>query len=129
MNTIILIQLEWYYGMFKDYLIKLDEDICQFNVWLPHRKLHIGYLNYWNKEQYIEIADVRLKPDYRQQGIGSELIKRVIILANDKNYSRIQLETSSTDFPVHRFYKKHGFKLVESKESSAYFVLNMESIR
>jgi ribosomal protein S18 acetylase RimI-like enzyme len=109
------------------FIITLDEEEDRFDVWTEAQpKLHVGYLNYWLKDQYLEIADVLLEPDYRQKGIGSDLMRLVIKLAKNKKCKSVRLGTQADDFPVHRFYKKHGFKLSGIKDGEVLFILVLE---
>jgi ribosomal-protein-alanine N-acetyltransferase len=112
--------------MAQSFTIILDEEIDRFDVWVVKPKKHVGYLNYWLKDQYIEIADVLLDSEYRQKGLGSELINRVIGLAKNKKCKSVRLGTQVDDFPVHSFYQKHGFKIVGVKDGNASFILVLE---
>lgn len=111
--------------MNSDYLIELDEEIRRFNVFTNNRKNHVGYLNYAIEKDTAEIQDVILNEQYRQFGIGSELVKRVIKIAKVKGCKSIKLLTQIDDSPVHNFYKKHGFRLTKrcTERGCAYFEL------
>ncbi|ABO24599.1 N-acetyltransferase [Shewanella loihica] len=106
-----------------DYQIELDEELDKFNVWCSNKQENIGYLNYWLRDDYLEIADLLLDEDHRQLGIGSELIKLTIELAKSKELKKVILSTAANDIPVHNFYRKNGFKFVIEKPSGAVFEL------
>ena len=112
--------------MVQEFIFRLDEDIERFTVYTNNKKGHIGYLNYYLREQSLKIADVLLDAEYRQQGIGSELITRVISLAKENKCKSICLGTAEKDIPVHGFYRKHGFHLTGIKDGGASFLLELE---
>jgi len=111
--------------MTHSFVFNLDEETERFDVWTINKEDHVGYLNYWVREHDIEICDVLLNSEYRQNGIGSELISRVIKLAKNKKCKSVFLGTQASDLPVHKFYKKHGFKLIGIKNGNASFKLNL----
>jgi GNAT superfamily N-acetyltransferase len=111
--------------MVQSFVFNLDEEVERFDVWTENKVDHVGYLNYRVYEEYIEICDVLLNSEYRQKGIGSELINRVIKIAKDKKCKSVCLGTQADDFPVHKFYSKHGFELIDVKNGNASFVLTL----
>lgn len=112
--------------MDQKFTFNLDEDTDRFTVYTSNKKGYVGYLNYWLKNQSLEIADVFIDSEYRQKGIGSELINRVISLAIIKKCKNICLGTAEKDLPVHGFYRKHGFNLTGIKDGGASFLLELE---
>ena len=57
-------------------------------------------------------------PDYRQQGIGTELLKRTVDEARSQGYKRITLHATDMGRAL---YEKYGFK-----DSPGYMILNIE---
>ena len=112
--------------MVEDFIFILDEEIERFTVYKNNQKTKVGYLNYYLINQSLEIADLLLNVQFRQQGIGSELIKKVVFLAKDNKCKSICLDTAEKDFPVHDFYRKQGFYLTDIKEGVATFLLELE---
>lgn len=112
--------------MVQEFIFKLDEEIERFTVYTNNKKGHIGYLNYYLRNHSLEIADVLLDAEFRQHGIGSELIKRVISLAKSNKCKSICLGTGEKDLLVHGFYRKHGFHLTGIKNGGATFLLELE---
>ena len=49
-------------------------------------------------------------PEYRKQGIGTELLKRTVEEAKNRGYKRITLNATDMGKPL---YEKHGFKDVK----------------
>ncbi|MDA3899926.1 MAG: GNAT family N-acetyltransferase [Spirochaetes bacterium] len=55
------------------------------------------------------IEDVVVSSEYRGHGIGSELMKELVKIAKEKNYSRLQLAVDNNNTKAQHFYKKHGW--------------------
>ena len=55
------------------------------------------------------LAGVFVAPDYRRQGIGIELVRRVVQDASALGVRRLYLYTPG----VERFYSRHGWSVVE----------------
>lgn len=64
--------------------------------------------SHYDNKPVIEIIDLYVKPEYRNNGYGSELINFI----KEKFNSRIEL-SCYYDAPSNNFYKKLGFKPVE----------------
>jgi GNAT superfamily N-acetyltransferase len=70
----------------------------------------IGYLNWIVDDNKLEIADLLIhKKKHRQIGIGSMLIKELLELASENGIEKVWGITQWDDYPVHDFYRKHGF--------------------
>ena len=61
-------------------------------------------------EKYVELASIGVAPEAKEQGIGSELISRLVEDTDFDRYAYITLETdaSNNDGAIH-FYEKNGF--------------------
>ena len=57
-------------------------------------------------------------PEYRKQGIGTELLKMIVDEAKNRGYARITLHATDVGRPL---YEKYGFK-----DSPGYMVLNVD---
>ena len=64
-------------------------------------------LQKWNRSA--EIIDVFIHPDFRKQGIGTKLIKKLIQLAK-KSKIRVLIAEAPSKNPVFFLYKKCGFR-------------------
>lgn len=58
-----------------------------------------------------ELKSMRTNPDFRGQGIASQLLRHALANARGRKVARISLETGSMEFfvPARALYKKHGF--------------------
>ena len=57
---------------------------------------------------------------YRGKGIGSELLKTVIMHSWDAGLKRIELEVFTTNTVAVNLYKKNGFELEGTKRNARY---------
>ena len=72
------------------------------------------------------IEDIYVRPRFRGKGIGKKLLKKVIELAAEKNYGRVEWSVLNWNEPAIEFYKNIGavsmddwklFRLTEEKIS------------
>ena len=73
----------------------------------------MAYLNWTIREENeysVEIVDLLIHDSCdRQKGIGSLLIQKLIEVMLKKGLFEIWGHTQFDDYPVHYFYRKHGF--------------------
>jgi ribosomal protein S18 acetylase RimI-like enzyme len=67
----------------------------------------------YRKSKYFEINDMCVLPEYRSQGIGSQLIKRVEQLAKEQGYQRFFVGSYAQNSKAIAFYQKNGFEVVD----------------
>jgi GNAT superfamily N-acetyltransferase len=58
----------------------------------------------------ILLEDLIVDRNFRDQGLGSELLKYAIDYAKQKNFLRITLLTDRISEPSLTFFEKHGFQ-------------------
>lgn len=79
-----------------------DLEIARAYLYVMRNDLH--------DEPFGLLEDVYVDENYRGQGVGSELVKKVIEMAKEKNCYKI-IATSRTSRPkVHELYKRLGFE-------------------
>lgn len=60
---------------------------------------------------YLEIENIYVKPDFRNRRIGSQLVERLLNIAEQNGIQRLIVSTVSKEMDkVLRFYQSHGFK-------------------
>ena len=80
--------------------------------------MFLSRLNQNSLEMYI--PELIIDKEYRNLGIGRQLINSCIVLAKNKKCHRIRLESANHRIDSHLFYKRMGF------EKSAFsFTLNL----
>ena len=63
-----------------------------------------------NNTKTAELCRVYVYPEYRGQGIGRQLIKTMVDLAESKGYERIVLESHTALIDALRLYRRLGFR-------------------
>ena len=76
----------------------------------------IGYTTYFyayftwvGKSLYMD--DLYVKPEYRGQGLGTQLINKIINFAKEENCNRLRWQVSDWNEPAKAFYKSLGAKI------------------
>ena len=80
--------------------------------------MFLSRLNQNALEMYI--PELIIDKDYRNMGIGRQLINSCIVLAKNKKCHRIRLESANHRIDSHLFYKHMGFE-----QSAFSFTLNL----
>lgn len=58
---------------------------------------------------------ISLYPDYRGQGIGTQLLHQMLELLLQKGYAQVSLSVQKENYAL-RMYQKAGFKIMEDRE-------------
>lgn len=58
-----------------------------------------------------ELMNIVVRKDKRNQGIGRQLLEKIINIAKSKNLKNLKLEVSEKNVPAISLYKSKGFKL------------------
>lgn len=104
------------YEFYKNYDPQKDR------VWIcEHNKKIIGFLLSMHREN--NVAQLRyflIKPEYRGIGLGKKLMELFMDFLHSHHYQSAYLWTTH-ELPVSAFlYRRHGFKLTQEKESTAF---------
>ena len=65
------------------------------------------------REDLSALWDLRIRPEYRRSGVGTELFKEVIRWSADNGCKQLKVETQNVNIPACKFYIKQGCKLGE----------------
>lgn len=79
-----------------------DLEIARAYLYVLRNNLH--------DEPFGLLEDVYVDENYRGQGVGSELVKKVIEMAKEKNCYKIIATSRTSRAKVHEFYKRLGFE-------------------
>lgn len=74
----------------------------------------IGFIIYTIVEDEIEIIDLVVNKNYRQQGKATLLLNEV--LKKESICKKMTLEVRESNFSAIKFYDKHGFKVVNIRK-------------
>ena len=85
------------------YVVKLDDGAV------------VAYLGYWLIADEVHISTFAVKPDFRMQGIGEDLLKTALISAWERGARVATLEVRESNDSAIRLYEKLGFGVVGSR--------------
>jgi ribosomal protein S18 acetylase RimI-like enzyme len=68
-------------------------------------------LDRFQRQDLAVLWDIRVHPEYRGQGIGSQLFRYAVEWARGKGYGQLGMETDSSNVAACRFYAGQGCKL------------------
>ncbi|MGB9742916.1 MAG: ribosomal protein S18-alanine N-acetyltransferase [candidate division WOR-3 bacterium] len=68
----------------------------------------IGYLIAWGREE-LHIANIAVAQEWRNQGVGSELMKRALQFGVQQGAESAYLEVRISNTGAQRFYRRFGF--------------------
>ena len=72
----------------------------------------VGFACIWKAVDDIHVTNIVVKKIYRNQGIGSLLLKELINISNKENVTSITLEVKDSNLPAQKLYEKYGFKVL-----------------
>lgn len=61
----------------------------------------------------IYLEDLFVKPDFRNKGIGKALLNKIISIAKERDYGRVEWAVLDWNLPAIDFYKKMGAELLD----------------
>ena len=120
---------EYGYGIpFEAYVAKgLHEfysnyDPAKDRVWIcEHNQKIIGFLLLMHRENgTAQLRYFLIEPYYRGIGLGKKLMDLYMEFLHDRQYRSSYLWTTHELAAAAAIYKRHGFKLTEEKESTAF---------
>ena len=88
------------------------DDVTFWSAWEGPRLAGCGALKQIDT-RHGEIKSMRAHPDFRGKGVGKAVLLHLIGQAQARGYSKLSLETGSTDpfMPARGLYRRHGFAL------------------
>ncbi len=73
-----------------------------------------GFIHIQNGLDIIDLLNIIVKPEYQNQGIGSDLLKYIIDNKQDK---KIMLEVRSQNINAIKLYQKYDFKIINIRKN------------
>lgn len=89
-----------------------------------YNSLIVGYINIAILVDTIDINSIVVKQEYKQMGIATYMLNKILNLCKKLNITRILLEVRKSNFPAQNLYKKFGFKKIHTREK--YYKNNLE---
>ena len=60
-----------------------------------------------------QLEELYVKPDLRDQGIGTALLKTAMLRARERGGAEMHINVDEVDTDTRRFYERHGFTNIE----------------
>lgn len=76
----------------------------------------IGFLQVLKENDCVEVAELHLLPDYREQGIGSSILRRLLAYCQERELT-LQLGCFKENYRAKALYQRLGFRQVEETET------------
>jgi len=70
----------------------------------------IGYAAMWKIFDEGHITNIAVHPEYRQNGIGSRLVEKLVDIAKERGIVKMTLEVRKSNLAAQALYCKYGFK-------------------
>lgn len=107
------------FGQHKDDLcyVAVVDDVIAGAVWVRDMP------DYGHIEDGVPSFAIALYPAYRAQGIGTQLMRRMLDELKHKGYSKASLSCQKAN-PAYAWYQKLGFELFEDHGEEAVLVIN-----
>lgn len=103
----------WNYSVFKS---ELESDSSHYLVVKDNSKI-IGFAGIKVTVPDCDIMNIVVKKDFRNQGIGSLLLKELINLSKSLNVKNLFLEVNERNTPAISLYNKFGFKKISIRKN------------
>ena len=103
----------WNYSVFKS---ELESDSSHYLVVKYNSKI-IGFAGIKVTVPDCDIMNIVVKKDFRNQGIGSLLLKELINLSKSLNVKNLFLEVNQRNTPAILLYNKFGFKKISTRKN------------
>lgn len=79
----------------------------------------VGFIGIWLEPTRLHIINVAVHPEYRNEGVGTQLLLFAINYAKERKFKEVSLEVRKSNENAIRLYKKLGFEVVE--DLKAYY--------
>ncbi len=76
----------------------------------------IGFLQVLEKKDCVEVAELHLLPDYREQGIGSSILRRLLLNCQERGLP-LRLGCFKENYRAKALYQRLGFRQTAETET------------
>lgn len=80
---------------------------------------------YGNVDDHTPEFAISVKKEFRQQGIGSELMQEMIVLLKNRGYEKVSLSVNKDNY-AYRMYQKLGFHVLREQDEDYLMVLALQ---
>ena len=104
----------WNYNILRSELA--SENSTYYIAKISNNNNIVGFAGIWQAVDDMHITNIVVKKDFRQKGIGSKLLEKLIETSKQKNVISLTLEVNYKNVPAIKLYEKHGFKYVGKRK-------------
>ncbi|CAM2057627.1 (ribosomal protein S18)-alanine N-acetyltransferase [Desulfovibrionales bacterium] len=76
----------------------------------------LAYISYYHMYEEMEILNIAVRPEYRQQGLGRRLLRLVLRIGRKMGIQRVILEVQSSNVAARTLYARFGFTQVSLRK-------------
>lgn len=76
----------------------------------------IGYCGFWNVAGEGDITNIAVLPEYRNMGVASALMEKILKEAQSLGLSMLTLEVRSSNKAAQALYSKYGFERIGTRK-------------
>lgn len=102
----------WTYNVFKS---ELENPNSTYIVAKSYDEI-VGFAGIWKAYDDVHITNIVTRKDFRNQGIGSQLLKELINLAKKTNFETLTLEVNENNNSAIHLYEKFGFSTIGTRK-------------
>ena len=102
----------WTYNVFKS---ELENPNSTYIVAKSDDEI-VGFAGIWKAYDDVHITNIVTRKDFRNQGIGSQLLKELINLAKKTNFETLTLEVNENNNSAIYLYEKFGFSTIGTRK-------------
>ncbi|TWT55460.1 ribosomal-protein-alanine N-acetyltransferase [Thalassoglobus neptunius] len=95
----------------EDFLTCLRQRNC-IGMVAEHDQKIVGFMIYELHKSRLHILNFAVAPEARRQGIGTQMVLRLIDKLSQQRRSEILIEVRESDLDTQLFFKKQGFRAV-----------------
>jgi len=95
----------------EDFIRCLRQRNC-IGMVAEHDDRVVGYMIYELQRNRIHVLNFAVAPDRRRQGVGSQMVAKLIAKLSAQGRTRILLEVRETNLAAQLFFRENGFRAV-----------------
>ena len=94
----------------ESFLNEISNELARYYSAFDESGNLVGYAGCWQILEEVHITNIAVSPDFRRQGIGEKLLRRIIDDCYKNMVKYITLEVRVSNIPAISLYEKYGFK-------------------
>ena len=96
----------------EDFLRCLRQRNC-IGMVAEHGEKVVGFMIYELHKNKLHVLDFAVQPEFRRQGVGHQMIAKLVGKLSSHRRTRIALYVRETNLPAQIFYRVQGFRAME----------------